>query len=77
MEEVRQARQNKIELQELKKKSLGGGGRSSAGQNEEIARLQRVIADMQKNQKTGVQFSNVSSTSNSNMYELEFKLHQA
>lgn len=76
MEEVRQARQNKIELQELKKKSLGGG-RSSAGQNEEIARLQRVIADMQKNQKTGVQFSNVSSTSNSNMYELEFKLHQA
>lgn len=32
---------------------------------------------MQKNQKTGVQFSNVSSTSNANMYELEFKLHQA
>ena len=33
---------------------------------------------MQRNTKNGgVQFSNVSSTSNSNMYELEFKLHQA
>ena len=40
---MRQARQTKLELEEVKKKS-GGYGRSNTEQNEEISRLQRIIA---------------------------------
>lgn len=76
MSEVKQAQQTKLELEELKKRSMGHG-RACTEHTEEIARLQRIIAESQRNQKGGVQFSNVSNNSNANNYELEFKLHQA
>lgn len=79
MEEVRNARNTKLELEELKKKGTVSSGGSSA-YKEEINRLQMIIAELQRNQGSsmkGVNVSNVSSGSKGNSYELEFKLYQA
>jgi hypothetical protein len=50
MEEVRNARKMRVELEEMKKRDLGNGGSrtTSRGQDrEEITRLQGIIAQLQ------------------------------
>ena len=72
MEEVRNARNTRLELEQLKKR--GGSMQSQGGSayKEEIDRLQKIIADLQRNQastnsKKNINFSNASS---GNAYEL-------
>lgn len=74
-DEVRSARQTRIQLEQLKRRAINYGS-SNNSQNDEIVRLQRIIADLQKS-KGNMQISNVSAVSNGNSYELEFRLHQA
>ena len=65
MDEVRNARNTRLELEETKKK-VGYGSGSSSGYKEEIDRLQKIIADLQRNQhsstasKKGMNVSNTS-----------------
>ena len=61
MDEVRNARQMRIELQELKKKGnhhFHGGNHSA--QKQEIQRLQKVIAELQMKNGKNMNISNVS-----------------
>jgi hypothetical protein len=83
MEEVRQARKYKLELEDMKKR--GGNmhqstSHSNKNERDEIERLQRIIAELQMQQSAKMQGSSYSSNNgdkDQSLYELQFKLHQA
>ena len=83
MEEVRQARKYKLELEDMKKRDGNmhqSTGHSNKNEREEIERLQRIIAELQMQQSAKMQGSSYSSNNgdkDQSLYELQFKLHQA
>lgn len=74
MEEVRNARKTRLELEELKKGREGREGEfrgSSRSHNrDEIERLQGIIAQLQANSKLGMSTGDGFGNNNNNNYEL-------
>ena len=81
MEEVRVARQNKLELEEFRKKDVGQrmvNSRHGGADKAEIERLQGIIAELQqRNLKSSKGSLSGSGAGEGGNFELEFKLHQA